>query len=56
MHILRGEKEFNVASNPQNDNNIRYKIFLQTGGRCEDREVEYIPVATTDRGELYVDC
>ena len=32
------------------------KIFLQTGGRCEDREAEYIPVATTDRGELYVDC
>ena len=34
------------------------KIFLQRGGLCEDeeQEVEYIPVATTDRGELYVDC
>ena len=56
MHILRVGKDFNVASSPQNDNNIYYKIFLQTGGRCEEKEVEYIPVATTDRGELYVDC
>ena len=34
------------------------KIFLQRAGLCEDeeQEAEYIPVATTDRGELYVDC
>ena len=32
------------------------KIFLQPGGRSEEQEVEYAPVATTDRGELYVDC
>ena len=32
------------------------KILLQTGGWCEEQEAEYIPVATTDRGELYVDC
>ena len=32
------------------------KIFLQPVGPCEEKEVEYIPVATTDRGELYVDC